>query len=139
MKLSITAYKTENQIWAFDHEHMGTVAEALCGGTEDVLDWYFELFNDRKPNPNDKLDIQLSTENIFESTTTRIDLISTNTSGSDYVDHFSGKNLWLCPWLQGYFGVVPETLYVLCSKHQDYELDPEFEALLDELYNEEGA
>lgn len=52
MKLKVIAYKTETGIWAFDHEHQNTVAEALCNGTETVIDWYYEMLNETKPlNP----------------------------------------------------------------------------------------
>ena len=43
MKLSLTAYKLSDGLWAFDHEHQNTIQELLCNGTEKVIDEYFEI------------------------------------------------------------------------------------------------
>ena len=132
MKLKITAYKTEYDIWAFDHEHQNTIAEALCNGTETVIDWYYELLSGMKPVSGDKIDFYLDTES-FGCEITEIKLIETDQSGSYYMDKLSSMKLWLCPWLQGYFGSVPEKIYVFCEKHEEPEIDPDFEALLDKI------
>lgn len=129
MNLKILAYKTESGIWAFDHEHQNTVAEALCNGTEHVIDWYFEMLNERQPVTDDKIYFLLDT-NQFEGAITEIQLIETDQYGSVYRDKASGMNLWLCPWLQGYFGKVPEMIYIYCEKYQEPEVDEEFERLL---------
>ena len=55
MNLKITAYKTEYGIWAFDHEHQNTVAEALCNGTELVLDEYFRIGMNRNPKLQEEI------------------------------------------------------------------------------------
>lgn len=135
MKLKILAYKSESGIWAFDHEHQDTVAEALCNGTENVIDWYFEMLNERKPVVSDKIYFALDTEPFNESIT-EIKLVETDQYGSVYKDKVSGMNLWLCPWLQGYFGEVPEIIYVYCDKYIETPVDEEFERLLDELIKE---
>ena len=136
MKLKITAYKTEYGIWAFDHEHQNTVSEALCNGTETVIDWYFEVLNDIKPVSGDKINFYLDTDS-FDHAITEIKLIETDQSGSYYKDKLSSMKLWLCPWLQGYFGSVPEIIYVYCEKYEEPLIDPEFESLLDELIGED--
>jgi hypothetical protein len=130
MKLKIIAYKTESGIWAFDHEHQNTVAEALCNGTETVIDWYYEMLNETKPVTGDKIQFYLDTDK-FDYTTTEINLIKTDEFGSVYKDKMSSMELWLCPWLQGYFGEVPETIYIHCDLHHESLYDPEFEELLD--------
>ena len=43
MNIYFISQRTESGIWVFDHEHMNTVAEPLCNGTELVLDEYFRI------------------------------------------------------------------------------------------------
>jgi len=62
----------------------------------------------------DKFAFFLSTKK-FEDFITKIELIETNEVGSYYKDSLSGMEIWLCPWLQGYFGEVPERIYVTCE------------------------
>lgn len=125
MNLYITARKTPS-CWVFDHEHQNTVDEALCNGTESVIDWYHEITEGKLPQNGDQLDFYLNTEK-FEDALTQIHLIENTGTGSYYKDQFSGMQLWLCPWLQGYFGHVPARLYVGCystpKSISDEELD----------------
>lgn len=132
MKLKIIAYKTESGIWAFDHKHQNTIAEALCNGTETVIDWYYEMLNEKAPVTDNKIIFCLDTEE-FEGYTTKIELIDTDDYGSIYKDKLSGMRLWLCPWLQGYFNHVPKTIYVYCEKYEEPIVDEEFEDLLNKL------
>lgn len=110
MKIEFTAVK-ENNIWVFDHAHNNTVKEPLCNGTELVLNEYFEIDMDRSAKSNDKLNIVASTEP-FDEYDTELQLKETNTEGSVYLDTTLYEDVWLCPWLQSYFGSVPEKLYV---------------------------
>jgi hypothetical protein len=111
MNLQIIAYKTEFGDWAFDHEHQNTVAEPLCNGTELVLDEYFRIDMNRNPKINDQIQIIVDTED-FENSTTVLQLESTNDEGSNYLDMVLFEKVWLCPWIQSYFGYVPSELYV---------------------------
>lgn len=113
MNLFLIADKT-NDCWVFDHEHQNTVSEPLCNGTEIVIDWYYKLMKNKTPKPGDKLGFYLST-NKFDDAITKIKLIETNEYGSTYKDELSGMKVWLCPWLQGYFGTVPECIYISCE------------------------
>jgi hypothetical protein len=110
MQLSLTAIK-QKSIWVFDHEHLDTIAEPLCNGTELVMNEYFEIDMKRKPNEGDKLQIIVNTE-VFDDYDTELQFISSDEDGSTYLDTELFEELWLCNWLQGYFGHVPEKLYV---------------------------
>ena len=112
MNLSITARKTPT-CWVFDHEHHNTVDEALCNGTEKVIDWYYQAIESKMPIVGDELGFYLSTEKLH-NTTTQINLKETSETGSYYIDQLSKMELWLCPWLQGYFGEVPQRIYIEC-------------------------
>lgn len=111
MKLELTAIKTNSGIWVFDHEHNQTIAEPLCNGTEEVLDEYFDYDMNREPKEGDRLEIVVDTE-VFDEYDTILQLQSANEHGSTYLDTELYLNVWLCPWLQSYFGNVPESLYV---------------------------
>lgn len=109
--INFIAYRLDSGAWAFDHEHMNTVAEPLCNGTELVMDQYFEIDMKRKPISGDQMQVSVSVED-FEESDTVLSLQSTNDSGTTYLDMVLFENVWLCPWLQSYFGYKPDTLYV---------------------------
>jgi hypothetical protein len=111
MNITFTAEKTNSGIWVFDHEHQNTVAEPLCNGTELVLDEYFRIGMNRDSKPNDKMEVFVSTED-FEESDTVLSFQSTNDSGTVYLDMVLFEEVWLCPWLQSYFGYKPTELYV---------------------------
>jgi hypothetical protein len=114
MNLQILAYKTESGHWEFDHDHLNTVGEPLCNGTELVMDDYFEIDLRRKPIPGDQMYMIISTED-FKDSDTVLSLQSTDTEESTYLDMVLYEEIWLCPWLQSYFGYVPTELYVQLS------------------------
>lgn len=111
MKIEITAYKTKSGVWVFDHEHQNTVAEPLCNGTELVLDEYFRIEMKRDAKPSDQMEIIADTEDFTDSDTV-LSFQSTNDSGTVYLDMVLFEEVWLCPWLQSYFGYKPSELYV---------------------------
>lgn len=111
MNIHFIAQKTETGIWVFDHEHLNTVAEPLCNGTELVLDEYFQIDMGRDPNPNDQMHVVVDTEDFGDSDTV-LSLQSTNDVGTTYLDMVLFEEVWLCPWLQSYFGYKPNELYV---------------------------
>ena len=109
--INLTAYKTEYGIWAFDHEHQNTKNEALCNGTELVLDDYYKILSKKDPNPMDKMDIFVCTED-FKDSDTVLDFKRSENGGSVYLDMVLFLEVWLCPWIQSYFEEVPTRLYV---------------------------
>lgn len=110
MQLNLTAIKKDS-IWVFDHEHQNTVEEPLCNGTELVLNEYFEIDMSRSAKEGDQLEIIANTEP-FDQYDTELQLQKTDDVGSVYLDTELYEEVWLCPWLQSYFGNVPEKLYV---------------------------
>lgn len=110
MELNFIAIKKDS-VWVFDHEHQDTIEEPLCNGTELVLDEYFEIDMNRSPKRGDKLEIVVNTES-FDHYDTELQLQKTDDEGSVYLDTELYEKVWLCPWLQSYFGYVPEKLYV---------------------------
>jgi hypothetical protein len=110
MKIEFIARRTPTY-WVFDHDHKDTIDEPLCNGTDKVIDEYYELFSGKKPKIDDHIKITASTED-FEESDTVLDFQGPDGGGSMYLDMVLFEKVWLCPWLQSYFGEVPTNLYV---------------------------
>jgi len=106
MELEIVAYRLASGYWAFDHEHNDTVGELLLNGTELAIDEYFMRTNGRPVQTQDRIGIKMTTGSL-DSPDTVLDFISTDDFGTIYSDSSTGRRVWLCPWLQGYFGDKP--------------------------------
>ena len=113
MQLTVHPYRTRQGVWAFNHDHKNTVGELLLNGTELVIDTYYKILTGRDPNQGDRITFLLSTEPFTDpDAATVLTLTGGDDEGSNYVDQHTGMPLWLCPWLQGFFGYVPDTIYV---------------------------
>jgi len=111
MKLTILAYKLSDGLWAFDHPHNDTVEELLMNGTEEAIDEHFYFGTGRHAVENDQMEIILNTEEPADYDTLLVKEVS-DADGTTYMDTTLCIPVWLCNWNQGYFGFVPEELYV---------------------------
>jgi hypothetical protein len=111
MKLTIIAYKLSDGMWAFDHPHNDTVEELLMNGTEEAIDEHFYFGTGRHAVENDQMEIILNTEEPADYDTLLVKEVSDD-DGTTYMDTTLCIPVWLCNWNQGYFGFVPEELYV---------------------------
>ena len=111
MKLTILAYKLSDGLWAFDHPHNDTVQELLMNGTEESIDEHFYFESGRHAVENDQMEIILNTEEPADYDTLLVKEVSDD-DGTTYMDTTLCIPVWLCNWNQGYFGFVPEELYV---------------------------
>ena len=111
MELTIVAYKLEDGLWAFDHPHNDTVQELLMNGTEEAIDEHFYFESGRYPVEKDQMEIILNTEEPDDYDTLLVKEVS-DEEGTTYTDITLCAPVWLCNWNQGYFGFVPEELYV---------------------------
>jgi hypothetical protein len=115
--LNLIAYKLEVGTWAFDHEHDNTVRELLCNGTERAIDSYFYFLFGRSPVEGDKIRINVTTvepEDVDDYDTV-LTFQESDENGTTYIDEVLCDYVWLCPWLQGYFGEIPDKLYIQVS------------------------
>ena len=110
MNIEFIARRTP-EYWVFDHEHENTIDEALCNGTDAVMDEYYKIFTKKDANVGDLMRIVASTED-FEGATTVLEFAKSDCGGSVYLDMVLFEEVWLCPWLQSYFGEVPKYLFV---------------------------
>ena len=111
MELTIVAYKLENGMWAFDHPHNDTVQELLLNGTEEAIDEHFYFATGRHAVEKDQMEIILNTEEPTDYDTLLVKEVS-DEEGTTYTDTTLCVPVWLCNWLQGYFGEVPEEIFV---------------------------
>jgi len=111
MELTIVAYKLENGMWAFDHPHNNTVQELLLNGTEEAIDEHFYFGTGRHAVEKDQMEIILNTEEPADYDTLLVKEVGDD-DGTTYTDTILCSPVWLCNWNQGYFGFVPEELYV---------------------------
>jgi hypothetical protein len=111
MELTIIAYKLSDGMWAFDHPHNDTVEELLMNGTEEAIDEHFYFGTGRHAVENNQMEIILNTEEPADYDTLLVKEVSDD-DGTTYMDTTLCIPVWLCNWNQGYFGFVPEELYV---------------------------
>ena len=111
MELTIVAYKLEDGLWAFDHPHNNTVQELLLNGTEEAIDEHFYFESGRYPVEKDQMEIILNTDEPDDYDTLLVKEVG-DEEGTTYMDTTLCIPVWLCNWNQGYFGFVPEELYV---------------------------
>jgi hypothetical protein len=111
MELTVLAYKLEDGLWAFDHPHNNTVQELLMNGTEEAIDEHFYFESGRYPIEKDQMELILNTEEPADYDTLLVKEVS-DEEGTTYTDTTLCTPVWLCPWLQGYFGEVPEEIFI---------------------------
>ena len=111
MELTVLAYKLEDGLWAFDHPHNNTVQELLMNGTEEAIDEHFYFESGRYPIEKDQMELILNTEEPADYDTLLVKEVS-DEEGTTYTDTTLCTPVWLCPWLQGYFGFVPEEIFI---------------------------
>ena len=111
MELTIVAYKLEDGLWAFDHPHNNTVQELLLNGTEEAIDEHFYFGTGRHAVEKDQMEIILNTEEPADYDTLLVKEVS-DADGTTYMDTTLCIPVWLCPWLEGYFGYRPDEIYI---------------------------
>jgi len=114
MELTVVAIKREDGLYHFDHPHNDTVEELLMNGTEEAIDTHYYFITAKNPIPGDEIEITLTTEKPEndDDYDTYLTLQETDDEGSTYLDEVVCDKVWLCPWLQGFFGEVPDEIYI---------------------------
>jgi hypothetical protein len=80
-------------------------------GTEEAIDEHFYFESGRHAVEKDQMEIILNTEEPADYDTLLVKEVSDD-EGTTYTDTTLCCPVWLCPWLQGYFGVVPEEIFI---------------------------
>jgi hypothetical protein len=111
MELILTAVKREDGLYHFNHSHNDTVEELLMNGTEEVLDHHYYFLTHKFPISGDEIEIILNEEEIKDYDTLLIKELE-DAEGTTYMDTTLCIPVWLCPWLEGYFGYRPDEIYI---------------------------
>ena len=114
-------------VWDFDMPEYGVEQEALCHGTELVLDNYFRQLTGYLPRPGDILELTVSINRMDKCTTKIVHVDKDLMDSNNYLDVYTKMDVWLCPFLQLLFKDVPEILYL--------QMTPE---LCEDIYAEPG-
>ena len=110
-ELTVVAIKRPDNLYHFNHPHQNTVEEILCNGTEEAIDEHCYFATAKNPIEGDEVEISLYLEEPEDYDTLLLKEMS-DEDGTTYTDTTLCVPVWLCPWLQGYFGFVPEEIYV---------------------------
>ena len=110
-ELTVVSIKREDGLYHFNHSHNDTMEELLMNGTEEAIDEHCYFKTGKYPIEGDEVEISLFLEEPDDYDTLLVKEVS-DEDGTTYTDTTLCIPVWLCPWNQGYFGYVPEELYV---------------------------
>ena len=110
-ELTVVAIKREDGLYHFDHPHNDTVEELLMNGTEEAIDDYYYFKTGNHAVEGDEVEISLFLEEPEEYDTLLVKEVS-DEDGTTYTDTTLCIPVWLCNWLQGFFGEVPDEIYI---------------------------
>jgi hypothetical protein len=111
MELTVVAIKREDGLYHFDHPHNDTVEELLMNGTEEAIDEHCYFKTGKYPIEGDEVEISLFLEEPTDYDTLLVKEVF-DEEGTTYTDTTMCCPVWLCPWLQGFFGKVPDVIYI---------------------------
>jgi hypothetical protein len=110
-ELTVVAIKREDNLYHFNHPHNDTVEELLMNGTEEAIDEHCYFATAKHPMDGDEVEISLYLEEPEDYDTLLLKEMS-DEDGTTYTDTTLCIPVWLCNWNQGYFGFIPEEIYV---------------------------
>ena len=101
--MSISPYRIEGEMFAFDDPTVGLFREPFLGGANYWMDKFSGKTNSCtiafSANPLPDYDVVLELQDTHPQ------------NGSNYDDQ-DGRNVWLCPALFKYFASAPKELYI---------------------------
>ena len=110
-ELTVVSIKREDNLYHFNHPHNDTVEELLMNGTEVAIDEHCFFKTGKYPIEGDEVEISLFLGEPDDYDTLLVKEVSDD-DGTTYTDTTLCSPVWLCPWLEGYFGYVPEEIYI---------------------------
>lgn len=86
----------------------------MLGGTELLLDHYYQELSGEPPTEGSYMVTTVSTEPLEEAhaVLTKVAVDGGTDGGATYQDFVTGKEGWLCAWTNVIWGEAPETIYV---------------------------
>lgn len=112
---SLTCTKKDSGDWVFSIPQFLTFNESLTGGTELIIDYYYEQVVGSVSQTGDKVKLVVSKYDMQGEQTLSLSWTDSDplwTESNNYVDPSTGMVSWLCPYLQVLMKEVPSKLYV---------------------------
>ena len=110
-ELTVVSIKREDNLYHFNHPHNDTIEEILCNGTEVAIDEHCFFKTGKYPIEGDEVEISLFLGEPDDYDTLLVKEVS-DEDGTTYTDTTLCIPVWLCNWLQGFFGEVPDEIYI---------------------------
>ena len=107
----INATKTAMQDWVFDIPPF-IKNEALCGGTEFIIDTYFIHINGKPADVDDTINMVISVNKPKEYDACCTDFESCDGFGHTYTEVNTQMGGWFCPMFEVMFGNIPKQVYI---------------------------
>ena len=111
----IEATKTTMGDWIFDIFPF-IKDEALCGGTEFIIDTYYIHIKGQPASPGDTIKMSISADKPKKYDACCTNFESCDGFGHTYTDIQTQMNGWFCPMFENMFGQdIPKQIYVKFS------------------------
>ena len=110
-ELTVVTIKREDNLYHFDHPHNDTIEEILCNGTEVAIDEHCYFKTGKYPIEGNEVEISLFLGEPDDYDTLLVKEVS-DEDRTTYTDTTLCIPVWLCNWLQGFFGEVPDEIYI---------------------------
>jgi hypothetical protein len=109
---NIDATKTDMGDWVFDIKPF-VKDEAICGGSEFILDAYYIHTQGQPPNVGDTINLSLSVDKPAHYHAVCKDFKKDAAGfGHTYIEQNTQMEGWFCPMFDVMFGFIPNQLYI---------------------------
>ena len=106
--------RLKDGLWYFDFPSLKTYGELLLGGTEKILDYYYQDLTGAIPDADSYMVTTVSTEplEVAHAVLIKVANDAGDQGGATYKDAMNGMQGWLCGWVRVPWSEPPETIYV---------------------------
>ena len=106
--------RLDSGLWYFDYPSLKTYGELILGGTQLIMDYYYQELTGANPDKDSYMVTTVSTEPLEEAHAVLVKVADDggDDGGATYKDAMTQMEGWLCGYLILLFGKAPDTLYV---------------------------
>ena len=106
--------RLKDGLWYFDFPSLKTYGELMVGGTEKIMDYYYQDLTGATPDENSYMVTKVSSEPLDGAHAVLVKITDDGgvNGGATYKDAMTGMQGWLCGWIQVPWGKAPEKIYV---------------------------
>lgn len=106
--------RLDDGYWCFDYPSLKTYRELMLGGTELLMDHYYQELSGELPTAGSYMVTTVSTEPLDEThvVLTKVSDDADGSGGATYQDCLTGEQGWLCGYVQLLWKEAPQTIFV---------------------------